>query len=88
MQNCQTTLSPKSSRVLLGWIGSGIFKENLISIVDRTRAAQTLLPPIRDRLYRNAARSGHLGDGQHSPFTKAIKAALQSVRFSDVADRV
>src|SRR5687767_7168635 len=75
------------SSVFLGWIGSGVFIEKLRSIVDGVRANQAFLPPIRDRLYRNVARSGDLGDGQHSPFAKAIEAALQSVRFSNVADR-
>lgn len=45
------------SSVFLGWIGSGVFKEKLRSIVNGVRANQAFLPPIRDRLYRNVARS-------------------------------
>jgi hypothetical protein len=48
-------------------------------------ADQAILPPMPDRVYRDAASLGHFRDGAHTAFPEPVESALESV--TDVAGR-
>src|SRR4029450_10193077 len=62
-----------------------LFEEKLASIINSVGADQAFLPPMPDRVYRDAASLGHFRDGAHTAFPEPVESALESV--TDLAGR-
>ena len=66
---------PDFADVLLRWISPRIFEEKLASIINSVGADQAFLPPMPDRVYRDAASLGHFRDGAHTAFPEPVESA-------------
>ena len=68
---------PDFADVLLRWISPRIFEEKLASIINSVGEDQAFLPPMPDRVYRDAASLGHFRDGEHVPGAGRIGLACR-----------
>jgi hypothetical protein len=64
-----------------------IFEEKLASIINSVGADQAFLPPMPDRVYRDAASLGHFRDGEHTAFPEPVESAsLVALRLPNQVD--
>jgi hypothetical protein len=75
IETCVRRLSSRFCDVLLRWISPRIFEEKLASIINSVGADQAFLPPMPDRVYRDAASLGHFRDGEHIAFPEPVESA-------------